>query len=59
MLEEIGLDPLDQVLELRDLALNTRLCKCVIVLNSVEKPAKTPEAVRLYLEEDLLEQSLF
>ena len=49
MLVQVWLDPLDQVFELRNLALDSRLGKCVVVLNAVQKPAKTPETVSLYL----------
>lgn len=49
MLVQVWLDPLDQVFELRNLALYSRLGKCVVVLNAVQKPSKAPETVSFYL----------
>ena len=49
MLVKIGLDSLDEVLQLGHLALDARLCKSVIVLDPVQQPPQAPEAVRFDL----------
>ena len=49
VLVQVGLDALDQIIKLRNVALNARLGECIVVLNAIKQPTKTPEAIGLDL----------
>ena len=46
---QIGLDALDQIIQLRHVALDAGLGKGIVVLNAIKEPPETPETIGLDL----------
>ena len=49
VLMQIGLDALDQIIQLRHVALDAGLGKGIVVLNAIKEPPETPETIGLDL----------